>query len=39
MDFFLNIDFASHVAIAAEIAEDGRSVIAGGERYIVVQPG
>ncbi len=39
MDFFLNIDFASHVAIVAEIAEDGRSVIAGGERYIVVQPG
>ena len=27
------------VAIVAEIAEDGRSVIAGGERYIVVQPG
>ena len=38
MVFFLNIDFASHVAIVAEIAEDGRSVIAGGERYIVVQP-
>jgi GNAT superfamily N-acetyltransferase len=37
--FFLNIDFASHVAIVAEIAEDGRSVIGGGERYIVVQPG
>ena len=39
MDFFLNIDFASHVAIVAEIAEDRRSVIAGGGRYIVVQPG
>jgi RimJ/RimL family protein N-acetyltransferase len=39
MAFFLNIDFESHVAIVAEIAEDGRSVIAGGGRYIVVQPG
>ena len=37
--FFLDIDFESHVAIVAEIAEDGRSVIAGGGRYIVVQPG
>ena len=39
MTFFLDIDFESHVAIVAEIAEDGRSVIAGGGRYIVVQPG
>jgi ribosomal protein S18 acetylase RimI-like enzyme len=39
MAFFLDIDFESHVAIVAEIAEDGRSVIAGGGRYIVVQSG
>ncbi|MFG3593775.1 GNAT family N-acetyltransferase [Bradyrhizobium sp. RDI18] len=39
MAFFLNIDFESHVAIVAEISEDGRPVIAGGGRYIVVQPG
>jgi ribosomal protein S18 acetylase RimI-like enzyme len=39
MAFFLDIDFESHVAIVAEIAEDGHSVIAGGGRYIVVQPG
>ena len=39
MAFFLNIDFESHVAIVAEIDEDGRPVIAGGGRYIVVQPG
>ena len=39
MAFFLNIDFESHVAIVAEIEEDGRPVIAGGGRYIVVQPG
>jgi RimJ/RimL family protein N-acetyltransferase len=39
MAFFLDIDFESHVAIVAEIAEDGRSVIAGGGRYILVQAG
>jgi RimJ/RimL family protein N-acetyltransferase len=39
MTFFLDIDFESHVAIVAEIAEDGCAVIAGGGRYIVVQPG
>jgi RimJ/RimL family protein N-acetyltransferase len=39
MAFFLDIDFDSHVAIVAEIAEDERPVIAGGGRYIVVQPG
>jgi len=38
MAFFLNIDFETHVAVVAEIAEDGRSVIAGGGRYIEVQP-
>ncbi|WP_108513422.1 GNAT family N-acetyltransferase [Bradyrhizobium algeriense] len=39
MAFFLNIDFESHVAIVAEIAEDGHPVITGGGRYIVVQSG
>ena len=39
MAFFLNIDFDSHVAIVAEVEEDGHPVIAGGGRYIVVQPG
>ena len=38
MAFFLDIDFESHVAIVAEIPEDGSPVIAGGGRYIVVQP-
>ncbi len=37
--FFLNIDFESHVALVAQIDEDGHSVIAGGGRFIVVQPG
>ena len=39
MAFFLNIDFESHVAIVAEIPEDGSTVIAGGGRYIAIQPG
>jgi RimJ/RimL family protein N-acetyltransferase len=38
MTFFLDIDFESHVAIVAEIPEDGSPVIAGGGRYIVVHP-
>jgi GNAT superfamily N-acetyltransferase len=37
--FFLDIDFESHVALVAQIDEDGRAVIAGGGRFIVVQPG
>ena len=30
---------SNHVALVAQIDEDGRPVIAGGGRYIVVQPG
>ena len=37
--FFVNVDFVNQVALIALIDEDGRSVIAGGGRYIVVQPG
>ena len=37
--FFINVDFVNHVALVALIDEEGRSVIAGGGRYIVVQPG
>ena len=39
MAFFLNIDFKSHVALVAQIDEDGPCVIVGGGRYIVVEPG
>jgi RimJ/RimL family protein N-acetyltransferase len=39
MTFFLDIDFESHVALVAQIDEDGHPVIAGGGRFIVVQPG
>ena len=37
--FFLNVDFANHVALVALVEERGRPVIVGGGRYIVVQPG
>lgn len=37
--FFVNVDFVNHVALVALINEEGRSVIVGGGRYIVVQPG
>jgi len=37
--FFMNIDFASHVALVALAEEDGRKVIVGGGRYIVTDPG
>jgi ribosomal protein S18 acetylase RimI-like enzyme len=37
--FFLDIDFETHVALVAQIDEDGHPIIAGGGRYIVVQPG
>jgi RimJ/RimL family protein N-acetyltransferase len=39
MAFFLNIDFESHVALIAQIDEDGRAAIVGGGRYIIVRPG
>jgi RimJ/RimL family protein N-acetyltransferase len=37
--FFMNIDFANHVALVALAEEDGCSVIVGGGRYIVTEPG
>ena len=39
MAYFLNIDYANHVALVAEIDEDGHPAIAGSGRYIVVRPG
>jgi RimJ/RimL family protein N-acetyltransferase len=38
-NFFLNPDFNSHVALIAVVEETGRSVIAGGARYVIVKPG
>jgi RimJ/RimL family protein N-acetyltransferase len=37
--FFLNIDFENHVALVAQIDEDGQPAIAGSGRYIGVRPG
>ena len=37
--FFVNVDFVNHVALIALIDEGGHSVLAGGGRYILVQPG
>jgi ribosomal protein S18 acetylase RimI-like enzyme len=37
--FFMNIDFINHVALVALVAENERRTIAGGGRYIVVEPG
>jgi len=39
VDFFMNIDFARHVALVAVLEESGREVIVGGGRYVVVAPG
>lgn len=37
--FFMNIDFSNHVALVALADDDGRRVIIGGGRYIVIEPG
>jgi RimJ/RimL family protein N-acetyltransferase len=39
VDFYVNVDFVSHVALVAVLEEDGRPVIVGGARYIVIRPG
>lgn len=38
VDFYVNVDFANHVALVAAMEEDGRPLIVGGARYILVQP-
>jgi GNAT superfamily N-acetyltransferase len=37
--YFMNVDFVGHVAVVAELEEDGRSVIIGGGRYILAEAG
>jgi GNAT superfamily N-acetyltransferase len=39
IDFYVNVDFVSHVALVALLEEGGWPVIVGGARYIVVRPG
>ena len=36
--YFVNVDFKTHVALVALVDEEGRPVIVGGGRYIVVEP-
>ena len=37
-DFFMDIDFKNHVALVALAPENGRPVIVGGGRYVVLSP-
>jgi len=39
IEFYLNVDFVSHVALVAVVDEAAGPVIAGGGRYIVSEPG
>jgi RimJ/RimL family protein N-acetyltransferase len=39
IEFFLNVDFVGHVALAAVLSEGARQVIVGSARYIVSRPG
>jgi RimJ/RimL family protein N-acetyltransferase len=39
IDFYLNVDFDKHVALAAVLDDGGRKTIVGGARYIVAEPG
>src|SRR6476659_8674319 len=39
IEFFLNVDFANHVALVAVLTESGQQMIVGGARYIVSHPG
>ena len=38
-DFFVNVDFVNHVALAAIADNGGRTMIVGGGRYVLVKPG
>src|SRR4249920_401419 len=38
-DFFVNVDFVTHVALVAVVDEGGQATIIGAGRYIVAQPG
>jgi len=39
IEFYVNVDFVNHVALAAVLHVDERAVIVGGGRYIVIAPG
>lgn len=37
--YFMNVDFVKHVALVALAREENRTVIIGGGRYVVTEPG
>jgi RimJ/RimL family protein N-acetyltransferase len=37
--YFMDVDFVGHVALVAELEEGGRSIIIGGSRYVLIEPG
>lgn len=39
IEFYVNVDFVSHVALVAVMHEGGDPMIIGGARYIVLRPG
>ena len=39
IDFYTNVDFERHVALAAFVDEGGKPLLVGGGRYIVAEPG
>jgi RimJ/RimL family protein N-acetyltransferase len=39
IEYYTNVDFATHVALLAVVEEAGKPLIVGSGRYIVVQPG
>jgi GNAT superfamily N-acetyltransferase len=39
IEYYTHVDFVSHVALVAAVAEAGKPLIVGGGRYIVAQPG
>jgi RimJ/RimL family protein N-acetyltransferase len=39
VEFYLKVDFVTHVALVAVLEEAGQPIIVGGGRYIVSEPG
>jgi GNAT superfamily N-acetyltransferase len=39
IEYYVNVDFVSHVALVALLEEAGRPMVVGGARYIVTVPG
>jgi RimJ/RimL family protein N-acetyltransferase len=37
--FFMDINFSNHVALVAQVEQAGRTMIIGGGRYVVFEPG